>query len=542
MVDLARGHVEAGGIRPAEVYYRMILKSCDPPTSPVDRMALGEACRFFAARAIAVNRHGEACDWYQRALFADPLAVEYMVEFVVRALLPMSMFKMARIIAARATRVEPDNKDAWRALAISCAALNEPEESVAAYERQLELDGDNPLTVNDRAIIAVNTGDYKTARAMASVLLDNPKHSGDACHIRGLCEYREGRHEKAIEWYRQALDRGSYDAAQVKWNMSLAMHSVGQYAEGWQLSECRGEQKSDEGMRLVMNRFQRPRMTPGDLDTPQRVHVHHEMGNGDAFAMVRYLDLLVEKGHDVRLETMDSMVSLLQRSFPRVHVLPRALDYPGAIGIPEFDVHIPMLSLPALFGTGIDTVPWKGAYIKADPCGNDIGPGAVGICWSSGIRTDGLWIAEYGRRKSMHFDTFFPIVDALHKRGSVVVPLQVGPERNQLPSNIADILPGKPSWDDTASLIAKLDLVITVDTAIAHLSCAMGKPTWILCQRDGASWHWMCHRPGASWNERSPWYPSARLFRQDEFNRPHYWNDVVSQVANELSSRLVIAA
>jgi ADP-heptose:LPS heptosyltransferase len=95
---------------------------------------------------------------------------------------------------------------------------------------------------------------------------------------------------------------------------------------------------------------------------------------------------------------------------------------------------------------------------------------------------------------------------------------------------------------DTAALIECLDLVITVDTAVAHLAGAMGKPVWVICQRDASSWHFMCWRPRAPWNERSPWYPTARIFRQHEFNRPHFWDDVIEDVSNALREGISVAA
>jgi len=100
-------------------------------------------------------------------------------------------------------------------------------------------------------------------------------------------------------------------------------------------------------------------------------------------------------------------------------------------------------------------------------------------------------------------------------------------------------LPEKPSWDDTAALIENLDLVIAVDTGVAHLAAAMGKPVWVMMQRDGASWHFLCYREGASWNEKSPWYPSIRVFRQHAFNTPGYWDEVVADVARALEKEAV---
>lgn len=546
MIELARTHVEAGGIRAAEVYYRMILKATTPPTSGWERLACGEANRFFGARAIANERHGEACDWYQRAVFADPLFVDYRLEFVIRALLPMGMFKNAKIQATTATRIQPDSPDAWRALAISCAALGEAEESAAAYDRQVELDPDNPLARIDRASLAINVGDYETARRMAEPVLETKKR-GEALHTLALVAYRESRHEDAIALFQETLEAGSQDPAQVRWNMSLALHAIGRYEEGWAESENRGKQNADQPMRLVMNRFNQPTMTRADLEVPCRLHVHQEMGNGDAIAMARYLAPLVELGHDVRLETMDSMVGLISRSFPKVKVTGRAVDYPGAVGVDPFDRHVTTLSLPHLFGTTVETVPWRGPYLKADPelVGryrarlNERLPFArpkVGYCWSSGIRTDGLWISRYGKAKSMHFDDVRELTESKGRihADRCFVSLQVGPERDQQAgSRLIDLLPSKPTWDDTAALIANLDLVVTVDTAVAHLAGAMGKPVWVMMQRDGSTWHFMCYREGAIWNEASPWYPSARIFRKR--SPAEDWGQIVRDVADALA-------
>jgi len=195
-----------------------------------------------------------------------------------------------------------------------------------------------------------------------------------------------------------------------------------------------------------------------------------------------------------------------------------------------FDYHCPMLSLPAVLKTDIDTVPWNGAYITANPdlvreyrsrlpeeC-------KIGLCWSSGIRKEGLWISEYGSRKSMHFKDLSPLL----AHGSFV-SLQVGPEREQNDS-INDVLPEKPTWDDTAALVAGLELIITVDTSVAHLAGAMGKPTWLMMHTEG-SWHWMVARPDALWNETSPWYPSVRIFRQTAVRD---WCNVIAKITEEL--------
>jgi len=541
MVEHARLHVEGGEFSTAETLYRMIMKASDPPTTAIDRVALGEACDFMAQRSVKNQRHGEACDWWQRAVHADPLCVDYRLRFIVHALLPMNMLKNAKIEAEIATRMDPQCPDAWRALGLSCAALGEEEAAAEAYDMQVSVDPDNPRARIDRAALAINVGDYVTAADMAAPLVDGDL-AGEALHVMGMIAYRESRHEEAIALYEKALaSPGNHAAAQIRWNMSLALHAIGRYAEGWPMSEARGDHEADESMRLIMNRFQRPKMTREHLNGPPLVvHVHQEMGHGDALATVRYLTELQACGHTIRLETLDSLVSLFARSFPGVEVGPRAMDYPAATGLKPFDVHIPTLSLPDLFGTTIESVPWRGAYIKPDPYGVALygsklpyGARKIGLCWSSGIR-EGSWIGRYGRAKSMHLKDLAPLLTL--PDNPTFVNLQIGPEREQIDGHytikwVTDILPKKPTWDETAALLANLDVVVTVDTAIAHLAGAMGKPTYLIMQRDGGTWHFMCERPGAIWNEKSPWYPSIRIFRQKQQG---VWCDPVEAVIQAL--------
>ena len=143
---------------------------------------------------------------------------------------------------------------------------------------------------------------------------------------------------------------------------------------------------------------------------------------------------------------------------------------------------------------------------------------------------------EYGLRKSAHFDQVWPLMKLIERDlGGLPVSLQVGPERAQHGGALYDPLPDpKPTWSETAALVANCDLVITVDTSVAHLAGAMGKPTWLMCQKDACSWHFMCWRPGAPWNDRSPWYPTMRIFRQREFGQPRYWTDVIDDMAQAL--------
>jgi hypothetical protein len=197
---------------------------------------------------------------------------------------------------------------------------------------------------------------------------------------------------------------------------------------------------------------------------------------------------------------------------------------------PAFDLECPLISLPAAFGATVETVPWSGAYLGADPEiaaqklaeFPGIGSGLrVGLAWAGNPRykADG--------QRSMHLKTLLPL---LHTPGVTWISLQKGNAAEQSRSLPADAL----IWDgcsldrdlaDAAALVATLDLVITTDTCIAHLAGAMGKPVWILLPHL-ADWRWMER------TTTTPWYPTARLFRQ---KTPGDWAEVLQRAMKELT-------
>ena len=557
MVARARACVEADDAITAESLYRLILGTTTPPRTGRDRVAHGEACAFYAKLALAKQRLGVAADWFREALVADPHATDYRLDLIIKCFMPMGSMKSALLEAERATAITPDYAATWKVLGGVHHEMGNAEKTVETYERQLALEPDNPDAMLDMATIALDLGDYtKVLNLCARV--QGTEREADAMHCLAMVAYRQHRHEEAILLYDNAIRMECRDAPTAHWNKSLALHSIGRYAEGWVEHEYRKDQRQNPALYLPMIRFTLPRWDGqpsfipvekyGDQKfRPAIIHVHYEAGAGDNLCLVRYLQELLNMGFRVRYECPAEMVDLIRTSMPLVEVVQKAKDYPGALGIEPFDYHIPIGSLPAVFQTDVDTVPWSGPYLKADPKlveelrarFHTIYPAKIGICWSSGIRT-GIWITEYGKRKSMHFETIKPIIDAARAAKFVPISLQIGPERDQNDGVISDVLPKKPTWAETAALIECLDLVITVDTAIAHLAGAMGKPVWLMCQRDACSWHFMCWRPNASWNERSPWYPTMQVVRQREFDHPHFWDDVVADIARELEKNHAI--
>src|SRR5882672_1064390 len=265
---------------------------------------------------------------------------------------------------------------------------------------------------------------------------------------------------------------------------------------------------------------------------PAVVHIHSTSGEGDNICLMRYLPLLVEKGYTVRYEAKAGAVKLARDSFHDIEVIQLATDYPGTTGVSDFDYHLPTDDLPYVLQTELDTIPWSGPYIKSDSelvkkyksCKNKIG-----ICWSTGPKS-GQWKERYLYRKSIVFDLLKPIIEIDPCR---FVAVQAGPTRlvNNL---IADVLPKDErllNWAETAALIENLDLLISIDTSVAHLAASMGKQVWLMLSDYSYGWQFMAKRPDCSWNDSSPWYPSMRIFRQRERDD---WDPVINDIVKEL--------
>jgi hypothetical protein len=439
--------------------------------------------------------------------------------------------KEAKLEAERATRIAPDYPRVWHVLGGVEFEEGNTEAAKAAYDRQLELAPHDLDAILDRAALAIDIQEYDYGQELAARVIGTDRE-GDGWHCRAIIAYRQGGHEEAIQLYDIAIARGCNDVPVTRWNKSLALHSLGRYREGWIDHEQRKFQKKDSALAMPARRFILPMWN--HEPPPAQIHVHPEAGMGDNICLSRYLNLLTDQGYDVSFEVHDDLYDLMKLSFPKVNVVHKAPDYPAALGIPLFDYHIPTGSLPAVFQTEVDTVPWSGPFLRADPEKVEhyrklVPPGSVGIVWSSGIRP-GAWITTYGQMKSMKLADMEPLM----KLGRTLVSLQVGPERAELANypNVLDVLPAKPTWADTAALIECLRGVVTVDTGVSHLAGGMGMPVMLTMHCHG-SWHYLADRPGTFWQTRSPWYPATALYRQ---SRSFHWDDVIQRISADIEA------
>jgi ADP-heptose:LPS heptosyltransferase len=254
--------------------------------------------------------------------------------------------------------------------------------------------------------------------------------------------------------------------------------------------------------------------------------IHAEQGFGDTLQFVRYVPLVAARGGKVILEVQPSLAALLAPTDGAWTVL-RHGD-----ALPDFTWQCPMMSLPLAFATELSTIPAKVPYVRPDR--------AKAENWRLRLQGETLRIGivsagnpEQGveRWRRIPLALFAPL---LNVDGTTFYSLQVGEAAEQirqldLGARIIDLQPEIADFSDTAAIVANLDLVISIDTSVAHLAGAMGKPVWILLH-NSPDWRWLLGR------DDSPWYPTARLFRQ---SRHGNWEDVLIRVEHELRQLLM---
>ncbi|MCW2236139.1 tetratricopeptide repeat-containing glycosyltransferase family protein [Azospirillum canadense] len=461
-------------------------------------------------------------------------------------------------LAARCYRaavaVLPDDALAWGNLAAALRDASRPAEALAPMSRAAALGpGDDRIAARLGGLhLALRDG--PSAEALFRALLErDPGHASarvalaDAVKTGGRFAkatglYRKalavdpadadgwfnlgvtlgdlGRHEDTVAPYRRAvrLSPGRVDA---RFNLAHALLITGRYEEGWPAFEARFERDvhiPDRG---------RP-WWRGEPLQGRTILLYGEQGHGDALQFIRYAPMVARAGGRVVVECLPA----LARLFARVEGVAEVHPLGGA---PDFDLIAPLMSLPALFGTTLDTVPAAVPYLDGAAAGEvrfaglwppGDGTLAVGLVWAGDPHvTDPRW-SHADTRRSIQLAGFAPLLDL---PGLLLVSLQKGAAAAQaaeppFAGRILDVMADVADFADTAALVRRLDLVISVDTSVAHLAGALGVPVWVLSRFDGC-WRWLTDR------EDSPWYPTARVFRQERIGD---WQPVLDRVATEL--------
>ena len=349
--------------------------------------------------------------------------------------------------------------------------------------------------------------------------LTQDRNSASAFNNYGNVLREMGEPEAGIPFLQRSIQLVP-TAVTPNFNLAVAYLLSGDYARGWSQYEHRW---NFEHLAGTLPQFEQPRWTGQDLKD-KTILVVQEQGLGDTIQFIRFIFGLHNAGARVVLQVNDNLAPLFAGS-PVIHKIVDVADTPE-----EFDYWTPIMSVPGILGVTLENLPHQLQYLAAR---NDLakvwqdtlGPKKrlrVGVCWSG--RPDS-WI---NRHKGMPFDVMLGLIQRNPAVEWINLQVECSPDQVKiLEQNGVKSFSGLiRNFADSAALIHHMDVVISVDTAVAHLSGALGRPTWIPLNWYGTDWRWLLNR------DSSPWYPSARLFRQPKLGD---WSTVVDRIHQYLS-------
>lgn len=432
-----------------------------------------------------------------------------------------------------------DSADGYNDAGLAQFAGQRYVEAAASFSQAIAFAPQRVDSYVSRSATRLQLQDYSGAIADADVALRLDQRSAKALNNRGLAYYEQENLTQALASYGQALTLDP-DNHSAQWNQSLALLRAGNFELGWQRYERRLEGSLSQP--LQRDKYGKPRFldaaTAHNL-AGKTILLWPEQGHGDVMQFCRYAHELKRVGATVILEAYPSLFRLLDISFANTGIRV-ALD--GTVPPSEFDFHLPLLSLPLICRTdSVDKIPAATPYLFAEPQEAQAWQDRltnqglqqalrVGLVWAGGRRPHQPIDAKVDAARSLRLEQFAPLAAFAQTKNVQFFSLQVGEPAKQIKEgsdfSIIDLTADLHDWADTAALIANLDLVISCDTAVAHLAAAMRKPTWILSRFNGC-WRWL--QEGAD----SPWYPAVRLFRQKTRGD---WATVIAEVAAALSS------
>lgn len=456
----------------------------------------------------------------------------------------------AAISSRRAVELAPDLAEAWSYLATALGACKKHDQALEAAQRCVELAPDRPQAHLCLGWVHQQAGRFDQAQAEYERAVQIDPRNSDAHRSLAALFDATGQVERAIACLSRALElrpndvegwnnlstlqrrirnyRGALQAAEMALKLApghplshgsrgLALLSLGDYINGFAEYEWRWR---CENFTTRPRDFDQP-MWDGSDPAGRTIFVHSEQGYGDTIQFVRYVPMLAERGATVILECALLLRTLLVGLKGPSRLIVTGMK-PG-----DFDLHVPLLSLPRIFKTTLQTVPHRVPYLSVDTVRQDAwkkkieaaGAGLkVGLTWAGNAKPDPdrtcppEMLAPLGQVEGVVFIS-------LQKREGMPQAM-----RNPPGLNLLDLSDELRDFADTAAVLMNLDLLITIDTAVAHLAGALARPTWTMLPWS-CDWRWLQDRSD------SPWYPTMRLFRQ---SAPGDWPSVVSQIISRL--------
>jgi tetratricopeptide (TPR) repeat protein len=529
-----------GRLREAEKIYTRVLKAFPDQfdalnllgTVKAQRGQAGEAYRLITA-ALKVNpraadawvnlgivlhalkRDQEALESFDKALALKPGDADALLQRG-NALLALGRAQDALAAFDEVLALMPHHAQASLNRGLALAALGRHQDAVADFEAVLAISAANPAAHYNYGISLFSLGRYAEAVAAYDRALSIAPDHVKAWNNRGLALQALNRFGAALASYSKALELQK-DYADAHFNQALALLTVGDFRRGFEEYEWRwrrtGMPAHGRGRPLWLGEYPLQGRT---------ILLHAEQGLGDTIQFVRYVPLLARTGAKIVLEVQPQLKALLGQTDGVCAVVARGEP------LPSFDVHCPLGSLPLALKTEPATIPTEVPYLRADdahiakwsPRLRALGRPRVAVAWSGNVqhvndRNRSIPLSDLAPLWSVGSVRFLAIQRDLRSGDAELLAAE--PRVTQIGSELDD-------FADTAAMLALVDLVITVDTSVAHLAGAMGRPVWILVPFS-PDWRWTLS------GDSSRWYATARLFRQPSLGD---WDSVIERLRSEL--------
>lgn len=430
------------------------------------------------------------------------------------ALYALEKFKLALASYDEAIKLMPEFAEAYYNRGNALKKLNQFDAAVASYDKAINFKPDCVEAYSNKGVALDDSKQSDAAIASYNIAISvNPSYV-EAYSNRGIAEVKLQKFDAAIESYDQAININP-NYADAYWNKSALKILLGEYEEGWRLWEWRWKAKE---LASYVRNFTQPLWLGQSSIKDQAILIHAEQGLGDSIQFCRYIAMLEALApKEIILEVPKALMLLLSSLKNQVTFIEQGH------ATPEFDLHCPMMSLPHAFKTIVATIPADIPYLfseesKAKRWQDKLGPitkPRIGLVWS------GSTTHKNDHNRSLLLKQLTPLFDlpfefhSLQKeiRPNDLEALNTLKQVHQHQDALSD-------FTDTAALIENMDLVISVDTSVAHLAGAMGKEVFILLPF-APDYRWMLDRSD------SPWYPTASLFRQPEIDD---WYSVIDKV------------
>lgn len=509
LLQTAIAHHQAGQLPQAELLYRQILQQ--QPQHPEALCLLG---------VIACQR-GNLEDGIALCRQALVLRPDYIQ---ARENLYLALWKRGREMIDEAINgynqiinFQPKALQAYANLGAILQEQGRADEATMFYQQGLAIDPQNPQLLNGLGVVLQKQHQVNAAIQFHQQALANQPNYLDALVSLGKAQLEQGNLSEAMVCFQQALELDPNHAI-AHHNYAILLLMQGDYQQGFVEYEWRFKTAS-----FPPCPFKQP-MWDGSPLQGRTLLLHAEQGLGDTIQLIRYAAIAREQGGRLLLTCHPPLIRLLS-TVPGIEQI-----IPLGMPLPDFQVYAPLMSLPRILGTTPATIPNHFPYLQVPPSVELALPMTpdtrfkVGIVWAGGN------LYKNNHNRSCPLSAFQPLVELTDV---TLYSLQKGIPQLDLvelgwQSHIQDLSHHLKDMADTAAAIAQLDLIITVDTSVAHLAGALAKPTWLILAHL-PDWRWMLHR------EDTPWYATMRLFRQPH---PGDWQGVMQQVVRALQATI----